>query len=152
MNRELCTSLLPSDGSTQKLIMKAKQGSVTVLRELQIVVKLVSITEAPTISVDPMLAVAAREAAFWNEAVNGQHKKLVTWRRFDQNSDVVQMRDFLIFARTPDYVEDGLARLTGLGELRLQADSEIWMSVAATNSGLLSGSDKITIYGQYDEY
>jgi hypothetical protein len=132
--------------------MKAKQGSVTVLRELQIVVKLVSITEAPTISVDPMLTVAAREAAFWNEAVNSQHKKLVTWRRFDQNSELVQMRDFLIFARTPDYVEDGLARLTGLGELRLQADSEIWMSVAATNSGLLSGSDKITIYGQYDEY
>jgi hypothetical protein len=152
MNKEFVSSLVPADGDTPKLVLRAEPGSVTVLREVQIVVRLVSIDEAPTISTDPMLTQSAREALFWNEAVNSQHKKMVTWRKFSPSSALVQMRDFLIFARTPDYVEDGLARLTGLGELRMQAGSEIHLSIAATNSGLLSGSDVVTIYGQYDEY
>jgi hypothetical protein len=152
MNREFFSTLLQSDGNTPKLILRANPGSITVLRELQIVVRLQSIPEAPTISTDPMLTVSAREALFWNEAVNGQHKKIVTWRKFNPNTQMVQMRDFLIFARTPDYVEDGLARLTGLGELRMQPDSEIWLSISATNSGLLGATDTVTIYGQYDEY
>lgn len=61
--------------------------------------------------------------------------------------------DCLIFGSNPTYVEDLLGRLTGIGELRLQQGTKYYLSISATNSGLLAPTiDKIILRGQFDSY
>ena len=116
------------------------------ISELQLIIKLPSITEMPVYTDDPLLSEDQKDSLFWYNASQAQNKKVVTyWNNGSANNRLVE---FVIFRRDPYYIENLLNRFTSLSAFVLQAGTSLSLQVEATNSGLLAASDSLRVWGQ----
>ncbi len=76
-----------------------------------------------------------------------QSKKIILWLKEGSN-DWVDLTGFLIYQFNPIYSENLLKYLSEQQEFILGLNSQIAFSVAATNSGLLSSGDALSVWGQ----
>lgn len=110
--------------------------------ELQLIITLPSIPEIDVYSEDPLLTDEQRDAIFWREARLKPNKKVVAF------VDDFRLLEFIVFNRSPYYVEDLMMRFTAKSSFILQAGSSLSLKVEATNSGLLGTGDSLKVWGQ----
>jgi len=151
INQIIATQIDSSNTSTFLTVFTAQTARKSAIRELTAFISLPSINDAPVYSADPSLSKEAREALFWASAQNAQ-SKILRISYVSPAATVTVIADFWIFNRSPYYTEDILGRMTGLGSLYMPAGSSVRLQVFNKNSGLLTGSDTIRIFGQVDEY
>jgi hypothetical protein len=151
--KQLLSIITSTNADNRVNLITAQYGEITVVKEILTIISINSI-DAPEISfTDPLISREQRDTQFWLTAQRSQHKRLNVWMQLPSMANPVIVSDCLIFGSNPTYAEDILARVTGIGELRMEEGTVLSVSISATNSGLLAATvDKLTVIGQYDTY
>lgn len=127
------------------IIIKAPDNNNVLISELQLIIKLPSITEMAIYAEDVLLTQEQRDAIFWAAVNQAQNKKVVSyWNNGTDN----RLIEFIVFRRSPYYIENLLNRFTSTASFVLTAGTSLKLGIEATNSGLLGSGDSLIAWGQ----
>lgn len=147
MIHNLHKTITATQGSNKFSVFKAPPDREVAVIELHAIVDIQSIAEMNSYVDDPLMTEEQKDSLFWREVQRSSHKKLACYFRSNTGATEQKLLSFMIFNRRPYYMENLLMRFTSNAELRLQPDSELLVSIEATNSGFLTGNDRISIWG-----
>jgi hypothetical protein len=143
----LCQQITSSAGATKISVLKVPANREIRVTELQLIIRLTSIEELAYYEQQAFIDEEQKNALFWQNALTAQSKGLTTW--FRKGGVDYDLLTFLLFRRNPYYQENLLERFSGRDELLLEGGTEILLSITDQGHGLLTETDRLTIWGTY---
>jgi hypothetical protein len=145
----IAVDLLPAQGANPLTIVSVPVNREVRLIELQTIVKVSSIEEiANYAETNAFMTPEEKDELFWRNALEAEKIGLNSSFSIGQTS--VELINFLIFNRQPYYSDNLLSRYTSREDLYLQGGASLQIAAVDVGYGLLTGSDRITVWGTYE--
>lgn len=141
-------TITPADNGKKVVFAETSADKTLTLTEVNLIVKIKSLSEAPPIDVsDPLLSEEQKDSLIWRQLLYHPKFGIQTYFRYKHESEYTPLLTFYVFRREPYYIETLLDRFTLDDADVLPANCEFAVSVVDTGSGLMSGEDKIIVWG-----